>query len=120
MSSNKDILGIAVLLVLINARGKGGLGGLGILGSLGIQPSSSPLDMARTINNFHHVTQVINKIDSLGQTALNPPPINQILPMVSNDDGPFNIGKIVKTISPIVDSLGNNYQGDDENQNALF
>lgn len=117
MSSNKDILGIAVLLVLITTKGKGGLGGLG---SFGIQPASSPLDMARTINNFHHVTQVINKIDSLGQTALNPPPINQLLPMVSNDEGPFNIGKIVKTISPILDSFGNNYQGDDENQNALF
>lgn len=104
MNSNSGILGIAaVILIATAAKHESSPDSLKTQwakhsGHAGLLPGS--FDLGRTLKDLHRITDIINRMDSLGQMVLNPPPAPKL-------PSPGEIlGNSLPDLSGIIDNIG--------------
>ncbi len=115
MSKNSEVVGIAVLLLILSSKDN--------LSTNGNNSPVGSLFRAVQINGIlrelHKFTDVINRVDHLGQIALNPPE----LPKLSSPEQLLggnlpDLSNIVETMGPLLSAFTGNSQR--ENQNDIF
>ena len=94
MPKNSDIIGAALLLLLLSNRQSQGTS-ISQLNKL-----LNSFEINSIINELHRLSHIINRLDNLGQMALNA----------------LRIAELEK-FTPLISSLINS---EDENQNAIF
>ncbi|MBS5335259.1 MAG: hypothetical protein KHY62_07055 [Firmicutes bacterium] len=112
MNNNSGIIGIAAIIIIAAAKHGNSTDSLksqGVKnpGYAGFFPGS--FDLGRTLKDLHKVTDIINRMDSLGQMVLNPPPAPK-LPSPGEFLGNSlpDLGGIIDNIGPILSILSKN------------
>ena len=110
MAKNSGIIGGAAVLLIAAASGQGGLGDiLGGGSSQGRQRPPAPLggglpikafELGSILKDLHKMTDIMNRMDNLGQMVLNPPPPPKLPP-----PGAL-FGKAMPDLSGIIENIG--------------
>ena len=115
MSRNSDVVGILLILLFItNGNNQSAPGGFSSLGNI-----LKAVQVNGLLNELHKFTAVINRVDNLGQMALNPPEISKLPP----PDQLFakrmpDLSNIIETMGPLLSVLSKD--SGKENQNDIF
>jgi hypothetical protein len=99
MRKNINVIGVAVVLLILTSGGKGS--------PLGIGNALKLFEAEELVELLHKITHIMNRMDGIGQMALNPPPLSALLPPVdAPNEPPFDMGKLLQNMGPIMESLG--------------
>ena len=103
MPMNIDVLKLIALLLLFKGNNQ-----------------SPSLSLPAMAYELHKISRFINRLDSFGQIALNPPsPASLSSPPEYKENSFPDLNTIMENIGPIMAALGSKYN-DDENRNAIF
>ncbi len=73
------------------------------------------------LRDLHRITEIINRMDSVGQVVLNPPPLPKLPPPSQLLGSLPDLSSIMGSIGPLMAALGSGHtDSDDENENAIF
>lgn len=73
------------------------------------------------LRDLHRITEIINRMDGLGQMVLNPPPLPKLPPPSQLLNSLPDLNNIVGSIGPLMAALNSaQTDSDDENENAIF
>ena len=83
-----------------------------------VQPAS--INLGTVAYELHKISRFINRLDNLGQLALNAPTSSDFLTPSGTKDNSFpDVNTLMESLGPIISALGTKYN-DDENRNAIF
>lgn len=100
MGRNSDAIGIIVLLLLVSGLPAD-------KGSPQRRPLFEGFEPISLISSFHKMVSVMEKIDNMGQMALNPPKLPDPSRLINTDEMP-DLNGIMDMLGPVLGSLNGN------------
>ena len=97
MGKNSDAIGVIILLLLLAGTmgDKSGKPGFSLL--KGLEPVSM-------IDDFHRMVNVMEKLDSMGQMAINPPKLPEPSQLINTSAIP-NLDGLMEMVGPLINNL---------------
>ena len=97
MGKNSDAIGVIILLLLLAGTmgDKNGKPGFSLL--KGLEPVSR-------IDDFHRMVNVMEKLDSMGQMAINPPKLPEPSQLINTSAIP-NLDGLMEMVGPLLNNL---------------
>ena len=102
MTKNFDVLGVAALLLLA-AYGRGNEHNATTSFKGGILPS---LKVDSVLSDFHRLTRIMNRMDSLGRMAFKPDEDYDFLSRLKGDKPQLDLDSIAEAMAPLISSMG--------------
>lgn len=94
MAKNTQVIGIAAVLLILTSRSQN------FPGSRPAGELLKTFEIGSLLKDLHKMTDIMNRVDNLGQMALNPPPA----PKLPSPDELF--GKTMPDLSNIAENIG--------------
>lgn len=99
MAKNTESIGVVLILVVL--AGALNSSSSNTLGKKSIIPA---LNMGNIMKDFHRMTDVMGKVDSLGQMALSPPKLPEPSKLINTSALP-DISGIMDTLGPLLKNM---------------